>query len=89
MGAWDRGSDTRWRRVRAGVLRSNRAENQGRCVLAIPGVCTGVATQVHHTKGREVTGDDPKFLVASCRECNLKVGKPGKTSPEPKKISNW
>lgn len=87
--AWAKGSTTRWRRVRALVLEENRRTNQGRCVLAIPRVCQGQADQVHHTRSRAEVGDDPKYLMAVCRACNLKVGAPGRISPEPKQVSSW
>lgn len=89
MGSWDKGSTRAWRRIRAGVLEENRRTNGGRCVLAIPGVCTGMATCVHHTVGRAVSGDDPRYLVASCKACNLHVGEPAKHTPKPRRVSNW
>lgn len=90
MGAWDKGSTRRWRRIRAGVLEENRRTNGGRCALAIPGVCTREATCVHHTVGRAISGDDPRYLVASCQPCNQHVGEPSRQpSPQPKKISEW
>lgn len=70
--------------MRAGVL----ARDQYRCQIRRPG-CTGQATQVHHTVGRAVSGDDPAYLVAACRHCNLAVGEPKRTSPDPKRISEW
>lgn len=88
-GAWAKGSSTRWRKIRASVLRRNAEENNGQCQLLIDGVCTGKATCVHHVLGRSVTGDDPKYLVASCRECNLYVGQPKLNDPHPKRISRW
>jgi hypothetical protein len=51
-------------------------------------VCTGQADQVHHTLGRQVTGDDPRYLVACCMACNLKIGEPGR-SPQSKRVSKW
>jgi 5-methylcytosine-specific restriction endonuclease McrA len=72
--AWTNGSTRQWRRIRAAVL----ARDNHICQVRIRGVCTGVATCVHHTLGRAVTGDDPRFLVASCRSCNLRIGEPGR-----------
>lgn len=87
--AWsDRTSYARYRTIRAAILRANRSTNRGLCTLAIPGVCEGKAVQVHHVKGKEY-GDDPKWMVATCRACNLHVGKPGRHSPNPKKVSKW
>lgn len=74
--AWKGGSTTAWRKVRLVVL----ARDQYRCRLALPGVCTGLATQVHHVLGK-ASGDDPAHLVSSCRGCNLKVGDPLKRKP--------
>lgn len=86
--SWEGGSTAHWRKLRRAVLFANQVENAGRCVLAIPRVCTGQATQVHHTRGKAY-GDDPRYLVACCRECNLHVGQPGRTSPAPRPVSRW
>ena len=86
---WEKGSSGRWRYIRAWVLDKNRRENQGKCVLAVPKVCTGKANSVHHTLGRDVTGDDPAYLVACCMKCNLHVGQPKRISPEPKRVTKW
>lgn len=86
--AWAKGSTARWRRIRAAVLLANAQENKGRCVLQIKGVCTGLADCVHHVLGRSVTGDDPRYLVAACRACNLAIGEPGR-GPKPKRVSRW
>lgn len=87
--SWSSGSSRRWRQVRAYVLEVNRRRNRGRCRLNIPGVCTGVATQVHHTRGRKITGDDPRFLVAACAPCNRHVGEPSKRKPQPRRVTKW
>lgn len=89
MGTWDKGSTRAWRRIRAAVLAENQRTNQSKCVLAIPNVCTGQATCVHHTQGRAITGDDPRYLVASCKPCNLHIGQPSRNNPQPRKISKW
>lgn len=83
--SWKGGSTSQWRKTRAVVL----ARDGYRCQIRLPGVCTDKATQVHHTQGRSVTGDDPRYLVASCRECNLKIGDPTKASFKPKKMTSW
>lgn len=80
---WKGGSTTAWRRVRAVVL----LRDSYRCQLRIPNVCTTEATQVHHLLGRDISGDDPRYLVAACRPCNLKAGQPG--HQQPKRVSNW
>lgn len=87
--AWSKGSTTRWRKLRAAVLAENLATAGGRCTAAVPGVCTGLAEQVHHTLGRGITGDDPRYLAAVCRACNLHIGEPGRISPEPTPHSRW
>lgn len=85
---WEGGSTRKWRRIRAGVLQANLIENEGRCTLGLD-VCTGVATQVHHTEGRGETGDDPRYLQAVCGECNRKIGDPTQARPRPKRVSRW
>lgn len=97
--AWAKGSTTAWRKLRARILHTNLVENQGRCQVALPGTwvnskgetvqCQGVADCVHHQLGRDVTGDDPRYLVASCTACNLHIGEPKNGSPRHKRISSW
>lgn len=87
--AWAAGSTYKWRTLRARVLHNNLVENQGRCQVAIAGVCTGQAQCVHHRLGRAVTGDDIKYLVACCTACNLHIGEPSKDTPQHKTISEW
>lgn len=90
--SWVGGSTRAWRRVRAHVL----ARDGHRCRLRLPGVCTALATHVHHTHGRAVTGDDPDYLVAACAPCNLKIGDPAKprrperpSDPDPRPRTRW
>lgn len=80
---WKKGSTSAWRRIRAQVLLTNQLRNKGLCTLQIPGKCSGLATQVHHTYGREVTGDDIRYLQAVCQPCNGSVGDPTK-GPDPR-----
>jgi 5-methylcytosine-specific restriction endonuclease McrA len=88
--SWAKGSTRAWRTLRAAILAANRQDNGGRCQLAIRGTCTGDADQVHHTRGKAVTGDDPRHLVACCRACNLHVGNPARTHrPRPRPTSKW
>lgn len=82
--SWEGGSTRAWRRVRALVL----ARDGHRCRLQLE-VCTTVATHVHHTLGREVSGDDPAMLMASCAPCNLKVGDPRSLDPAPRPKGWW
>lgn len=82
--AWAKGSTPAWRRTRARVL----ARDGHRCQLRLRG-CRGAADQVHHTVGREVSGDDPRFLVAACAWCNRKTGDPQANNPQPRRVSRW
>jgi 5-methylcytosine-specific restriction endonuclease McrA len=77
------GSDRDWQRTRIAVL--NRDGWQ--CQLKME-KCTRRATHVHHTVGREVSGDDPSALIASCQWCNLHVGDPRKHDP-PSRRPQW
>lgn len=81
---WAGGSTRAWRKVRAVVL----ARDAHRCQLRLPG-CTTRATHVHHTVAREVAGDNPAHLVASCPSCNGKVGDPGRHDPAPQPGAWW
>jgi hypothetical protein len=44
--------------------------------------CLGTADTVHHTLGKGVTGDDPRYLQAVCGPCNRKAGEP-LSGPDP------
>jgi 5-methylcytosine-specific restriction endonuclease McrA len=82
---WAKGSTRAWRRRRALVL----ARDRGVCQLRLEG-CTIVATHVHHTHGRSVTGDDLRYLVAACAHCNLKIGDPTKHADPPNRgVTSW
>lgn len=100
--SWKQGSTRGHRRARALVLANNRATNGGRCTLQIDGskpcpvhtdrpcqVCTGKATQAHHTRGKKVTGDDPRHMVATCAPCNYHIGDPAKHDPQPTPRTRW
>lgn len=103
--AWKGGTTRRWaQQVRPVVLERNRVERGGVCELAYQGTwlvvtpagkpeerrCTKIPTQVHHTLGRAITGDDPRYLVATCRNCNLRAGDPSKAGdPVAKPVSQW
>ena len=92
--AWGRGSTRRWREVRAIVLARDkyicRAHNDGYCDAVLrTHTCTRYATHAHHTKGKSVTGDDMRYIVASCRSCNMHIGDPRKHSPSHKRVSKW
>lgn len=81
---WAKGSSRAWRRVRALVL----ARDGHRCMLKLDG-CTTVATHAHHVQARELVGDDPAHLLASCAHCNLKLGDPRKQDPLPRPGRWW
>lgn len=83
--SWQGGSTRAWRRIRALVL----VRDGYACQLKLKG-CTQQATQVHHTAGRSVTGDDPRWLVASCQHCNLTLGDPTKHNDPPNRpVTKW
>lgn len=100
--AWASGSTRAWRRIRAQVLARDRyrcrAHADGWCARK-PGrhVCTGRADltgphagHAHHTHGRGVTGDDPRYLVAACQACNLHIGSPEKHGdPRGRSATRW
>jgi len=87
--SWAGNKGRAWRRIRRRVLDENQRTNDGRCTLELPGVCAGQADTVHHTLGRAVTGDDPRYLVAVCKACNLKVGEPRRSSPPHRPVTSW
>jgi hypothetical protein len=74
--AWSGGSTREWRRIRAIVMEHNRVHYGGQCRARVRGLCTGVAAEAHHTLGREVTGDDPRFIEGVCQPCNVHIGNP-------------
>jgi hypothetical protein len=76
--AWKGGSTREWRKIREAVLEDNRVTNGGLCRAQCVGICTGTASHAHHTLGRQITGDDPRFIVAICGPCNIHIGDPQK-----------
>jgi 5-methylcytosine-specific restriction endonuclease McrA len=73
MSTWrGRGGNRQWRSIRASVLDRDRQT----CRLILTG-CTTVATHAHHVLGRDITGDDPAYLIATCPPCNVRAGHPG------------
>ena len=99
---WAKGSTRAWRRLRAYVLARDgyrcRAHADGWCAK-VPGqhTCTGIAAlagpdagHAHHTRGKAVTGDDPRYIVAACQACNLHIGDPTQHSDPPNKaVTRW
>lgn len=81
---WGSGSTRAWRLLRERVL----VRDGHLCQLRLD-VCTVKATHVHHTLGKTVTGDDPRYLVAACAPCNLKTGDPTRHDPLPQPRTDW
>lgn len=86
--SWKGGSTRAYRALRARLLALNAYENRGQCEVAIVGVCTGEATEVHHVRGKRY-GDDPRHMIPSCRACNLSVGDPNRGAPAPRPVTRW
>lgn len=100
--SWAGGSTREWRQLRAAVLTRDRfrcrAHQDGWCDR-VPGrhTCTGIAAltgpnagHAHHTLGRSVTGDNPEYIVAACRPCNLHIGDPTKgNDPPARPVTQW
>lgn len=64
-------------KLRKNYLEHNAVHNAGKCQIQIEGVCTGVATSVHHLLGMEVVSPlDTRYWQAACQPCNSKVGDP-------------
>lgn len=74
-----------WRRIRKQVLE----RDEFRCQIKILGVCTTIATVVHHTIGQALTGNNPAFLQAACAECNNKIGRPDGSDVQPRRTTRW
>lgn len=63
-----------------------------RHLITVSPDCTGGTAeylQVHHLLGRAVTGDDPAYLVACCRACNLATGDPTRADPPCSPQTDW
>lgn len=82
--SWANGSTPAWRRLRLVILTRDRWV----CQLCNQPIDPRLKpphpmSSVHHTVGRTVSGDDPRYLVAAHRDRNLKAGEPGKRDPHP------
>lgn len=93
--AWAAGSTPAWRRLRLWVLTRDGWTCQ-LCGEPIDPTLRGggrrphpMSASVHHTLGRDATGDDPRYLVAAHRRCNLAVGEPGRHDPPPRPATRW
>lgn len=60
-----------------------------RCQIRIADCCTTIADTVHHTLGWAITGDNPAFLVAACKACNLRIGEPKGNDEQPRRTTRW
>lgn len=82
--SWARGSSPRWRALRLFVW----DRDQGVCGLChepIPPSARKphpLSYELHHTRRRELVGDDPQWLLATHRKCNLAAGQPGRDEAE-------
>lgn len=85
MPSLKRDESSRWRKVRRLVL----ARDSHRCQIQIHGICTTIATCVHHTLGQALTGNNPAFLLASCAECNNRIGEPDGGDAQPRRTTQW
>jgi hypothetical protein len=89
--SWAGGSTRAWRIMRAAILQRDalagcRAHRDGWCARAgraTPHRCTDAVEHAHHTHGRRVTGDDPRYIVSSCEACNLHIGDPSRAADPP------
>lgn len=94
--SWAKGSTRAWRRIRAQVLlrdagKGCRAHRDGWCAKAAgQHTCTDTQDVVHHTHGKAMTGDDPRFLVAACANCNGHIGDPTQHDDPPNRpVTRW
>ncbi len=83
--AWGGGFETAvaqgpCRRARRQSATAGPGGNNGLRRRRIPDVCTGRADTVHHKLGA-VSGDDPRYLEATCAACNLHIGEPRPAHP--------
>lgn len=61
-------------------------------LLKVSDQCTGKDARkltAHHIRGKRVTGDDPRFIVAACTQCNLTMGDPSALDPPPLTVTGW
>lgn len=85
--AWEKGSDTKWRRFRLTILERDRRL----CLLKLQG-CTGKAEHVHHIHplARGGAKYDPGNCASACAWCNLRQGDRAPIpQPTPRSVSTW
>ncbi|QFU87867.1 HNH endonuclease [Amycolatopsis sp. YIM 10] len=89
--AWAGGSTRAWRRTRLFVLNRDRWIC-GLCGFAIDPLLEHphpMSASVHHIRGKKY-GDDPAWLQAAHRKCNMDVGDPNnQPDPEPRPMTEW
>ncbi|MDM4721145.1 HNH endonuclease signature motif containing protein [Micromonospora sp. WMMA1363] len=94
--SWSGGSTTRWRTLRARVLRLDLPPTRRpRCAIGYPRICTDEATCVDHIVPLHMGG--AKYDEANCRPacqpCNLARPRREQTTvahePPPKRVSTW
>jgi 5-methylcytosine-specific restriction endonuclease McrA len=84
--SWAGGSTRGWRTLRLYVL----TRDQWVCQLCEQPIDPLLihphprSPQVHHIHGKAL-GDDPRFLQAAHRDCNLKA----RVEPQPRRVSRW
>lgn len=88
--AWSGGSTAAWRALRLMVFDRDGWVCQ-LCGKPIPRWARKphpLSAEAHHTRDRRLVGDDPRFIVASHRECNLAAGQPGRRDGE-HEVPGW
>lgn len=93
MADWAGGSDTRWRALRAIVLRLDLpAHLRPRCAIGTSGLCTDTATCVDHIVPLHLGGAkyDASNCRPACEPCNLHRERSRLViEPAPRPISRW
>jgi 5-methylcytosine-specific restriction endonuclease McrA len=88
--AWGRGSTRAWRRTRLAVFNRDGwtcALCGGRIDPDLRSPAPGSA-EAHHLLGKRY-GDDPAFLRAAHRSCNLAAGNPDTTDAPARPATDW
>lgn len=88
--AWKNGSTRKWKNLRRRILDRDGwiCQACGQLIdpqLKPPHQDSGA---VHHTMGRAITGDNPRYLVATHMHCNRAIGEP-KQDPQPRPATKW
>lgn len=89
--AWSKGTTYQWARTRLFVLNRDQWVCQ-LCKLPIDPALRKpdpMSAEVHHLVGRAQSGDDPRYLIATHRQCNNQAGDPTRTSPAMVTRTQW